>query len=545
MSVTRAAPNPTTGGPTTSAPVAAPKPQTTSSAPPPAPKAPKPDAFARGSSAAASRAGRPTAKTHVPANAPSMSRSQLTAQLAAGRTDPSQVDGRATGAAVDKAWLARQNRDIGKCIDHPPNTTHADATAKSLKDLKNTDPAVGKALKTVGGKIVERALVDGVKTPRSTDVNGSTGILGQHQAERAAHAYGKLSAADKKAFDGLMQNAGKGANGRPAPGADAQTERALMLKALGAGHSVEDVRKFAEGDKTATPPTTGIRGSNKEQLVQQTTPYDLDGAGKDEGLHQEYGNSCAPTVTKLVQMENDPIACRSFEMAPPAERARIRRQEEMAILQQDKHLPISREQLQAYDSQMESINLQMGVVRDMENASGISTVSKDERIAVARYVNGNKKFDPVLLGTALSKMKNMAPPLNNPSQLAEVRLVSQNRGMKSATAYGNASSTTGLNYSMNKVLGTPTDLSASLDDIARHAGAGRQVPLRVTTADGKGGHALLVQSHDAAKGYLVSDPMSGKTQWFTKAEMTSGAFGTAFSIDQSQLDGYYTDINKL
>ena len=488
---------------------------------------------------------------NAPAGAPALSKSEIAAQTLSTRP----ASGREGGSgSISLADVEKANTGPAQTADNPPNTAQAQATQKSLGEMKTKDAKVGEALATPGGQAVEKALVDGVEKPRSDGIAGQPGVLSKNQAERAAGAYAKLSPADKKNFDGLMAKAGTAPNGKPAAGADKQTEQALMLKALGAGRSVDDIKTFAEGDKTATPPTKGIRGQNAKELVAQTTPYDLDGTGKDQGLYQQYGNSCAPTVGMMLQHENDPIACRQYESASPEDRMSMRASEQANTLSKDNKSPLTREELAANNKRVDSLVDQVKGMHETEKKGGTPVLNADERATMYRYVNG-EEYNSDLLSSAKKKIEahksELKPPLTDSSQLQDMRKVGKNMGMDSAKAYQQREDVTGVDYHRYNVPDSTIARDKAITSIERDLAAGKQVPIGVSDETGSG-HAMLVQSQDPKKGFLVSDPMSGKTAWMSRNELRDGKFKEKFGLNPSKLSSYNVDttparqeVNKL
>lgn len=442
------------------------------------------------------------------------------------------------GITIDQ--VEKSNAGESKKVDNPPNTEAAKVATGKLDDLKKSDKATADALATPGGKAVEKALVSGVETPRAQLEAGQAGVISPHQAERAAKAYGALSKDDKAKFDDLMGKAGKGANGQPARGADPQREQALMLKALGAGHTVDDVKKFAEGEGKGKP---GIRGMNAEELTKQTTPYDLDGGGKDVGLYQQHGNSCAPTVAMMLEHENDPIKCREFELMSPADQAKAKATEQAKTLStSDGMKPLSRDELIKNGERLTGFDDQMDKMRK----SSSPLLNQDERAAMARYVNGvpADNNNTAALDSAKKKLAankdSLSPPLNAQSELDAMRTCSQNSGMDSIKAYQKRADVTGTDPHQYKVDNTDAGKEKAIGQIQTDLQAGKAVPIGVSTENG-GGHAMLAQQYDPKKGFLISDPMSGKTQWMTKDELKGGKFKEKFGIDQDRLSSVTVD----
>jgi hypothetical protein len=154
---------------------------------------------------------------------------------------------------------------------------------------------------------IVRALTLGVGQARTAASEGSEGILNQVSALAAARALVGMSPEMYKAMRGVLSG-GYGIKGPP-PGADAQTERALILKAIGAretrlkASSTEAGNAYAEIAAFAAY----IGGQNAQRLIERTSAIDLDGDGADEALQQAWQNTSAAAVLEMLRAESDPI----------------------------------------------------------------------------------------------------------------------------------------------------------------------------------------------------------------------------------------------
>jgi hypothetical protein len=148
-------------------------------------------------------------------------------------------------------------------------------------------------------------------------------------------------------FEALQQLLAR-AGGRPTGGAsraDADLERALILKAVGARRALLRASRLDEiakerGPLRATQAERAlaeirafaeeIRGERREELVRSTTLIDVDSKhntsradpldllevdtdADNDGLYQRYESSCAPTMAQLVLGEADPIFARALQ----------------------------------------------------------------------------------------------------------------------------------------------------------------------------------------------------------------------------------------
>jgi uncharacterized Zn-binding protein involved in type VI secretion len=112
---------------------------------------------------------------------------------------------------------------------------------------------------------------------------GSLGrILSANQAARAMEAFNKLSPEDKAKFTEMMNKA------------KSENERLYLLKALAAGHNVNDIDGFANR----------IRGQNDTWMKDNLK---LTGSSTGTGIQQQWSHSCNATMTQAVRGENDPM----------------------------------------------------------------------------------------------------------------------------------------------------------------------------------------------------------------------------------------------
>jgi len=129
-------------------------------------------------------------------------------------------------------------------------------------------------------------LASGVATPKTTSILGQEGVLGRRQAMDAARA---LTGIPQPAFDrvsALLDQAGKGPDGAVPEGANPDTERALILKAVAA-------RSASLGDAGSQDQALGelewfagaIRGQNRDSVIQQTSAIDVDDRVNSSGAN--------------------------------------------------------------------------------------------------------------------------------------------------------------------------------------------------------------------------------------------------------------------
>ncbi len=106
--------------------------------------------------------------------------------------------------------------------------------------------------------------------------------------------------------------------------------------------------------------------------------------------------------------------------------------------------------------------------------------------------------------------------------------------MDSAKAYQKRAGVTGTDPYQYNVPNTPEGKDKAISAMQKDLEAGKAVPLGAKHENG-GGHAMLAQSYDPKKGFLISDPMSGKTAWISKDELKDGKFKDKFGIPQDRL----------
>lgn len=115
----------------------------------------------------------------------------------------------------------------------------------------------------------------------------SIGIIGEAEALRGARKLEGMSNPDQHTFQGLLNNAGSG------------PERAFLMKALASGHSMKDIEAFAQTIH-GWAPSKLIHTIN---LADDTGPIDH----QQNGVKQQFADSCAPTSAQALRGEFDPI----------------------------------------------------------------------------------------------------------------------------------------------------------------------------------------------------------------------------------------------
>lgn len=165
---------------------------------------------------------------------------------------------------------------------------------------------------------IERDLVMGVGNSRienlKGDLKGMAGVLGVDDARRAAAALINMPEGEYKEISNVLAQAGQGGG----PKGSADTERALILKAVAARESAFGSPDWAEMARTKPgwhmPPTwevihfaEAIRGKDRSELIEKSTVQDLTSPQGTHALQQRFSTSCVPTSAQITQAESDPV----------------------------------------------------------------------------------------------------------------------------------------------------------------------------------------------------------------------------------------------
>ncbi|MCS7312491.1 MAG: hypothetical protein NZ742_06225 [Acidobacteria bacterium] len=179
-----------------------------------------------------------------------------------------------------------------------------------LRDLQGRHP------RRITDAIVH-TLTRGVADRRTHAQAGAEGILGLQQAIDAARALVNMPRSEYDRVVRLLQAAGQ-RYGLAVPGADAQVERALILKAVAArtdelsNPGLWDRLRMWIGMPTQAMGeiemyASQIRGTPRDDLIRRSTVLDLDGDAQAEALQQRFRTSCTPTSQQIARAEADPI----------------------------------------------------------------------------------------------------------------------------------------------------------------------------------------------------------------------------------------------
>lgn len=161
---------------------------------------------------------------------------------------------------------------------------------------------------------IVRSLVMGVGTSRTSASQGREGVLGQDSAIRAAKTLIDMPQSQYNLIASALNQAGQGGS----PQASAETERALILKAVAARDERLSNPNFLDyalmalglpmgGVSSILTFANQIRGMSRASLIENTSVLDLDNDGTDEALQQRFSASCGPTTAQITKAESDPI----------------------------------------------------------------------------------------------------------------------------------------------------------------------------------------------------------------------------------------------
>ncbi|WP_117209639.1 putative T7SS-secreted protein [Allorhizocola rhizosphaerae] len=177
-----------------------------------------------------------------------------------------------------------------------------------FEDLATAEDALRRGLRDVAGKAragaVRSAHVDAFDAVllANAGIDGSAreenGILSTARLARAAEKMGQLSEADRARMQALLESA------------RSEHERAYLMKALAAGHSLDDIARFAGI----------IHGKDDAWLRQQLSLVNPGSTGSVEyrgyPIEQFDGTTCGSTSIMIARAMNDPLYALSLTTAP-------------------------------------------------------------------------------------------------------------------------------------------------------------------------------------------------------------------------------------
>lgn len=502
---------------------------------------------------------------------------------------------------------AGQQRELAllKNVLAGPNADRALTTYSHLAAMAQQSPQAAQRLTPD----VREALVRGVSERRTSSDVGQEGILGGKQADEAAQALVSMSQADYKHVTDLLGQAANPGTKAPDRTADPQAERALILKAVAArGDRLRPSAQDAAAQKAGQVPVTesqralaevdkfagDIRGTARQQLVDDTTGLDIDSAntsnldplnlssggdtrGDNDGIYQRFEDSCGPTTSQLTRSEADPIYALQMHRAgfnnpdPKGPAA----QEQRAALEADRFydktgnlVPATPEQLAAYKrdgtlppgatmhnggSAVSRLGYgarqRLGPQLDAAQTAG--ALSGDQRTAIQDFING-KTLDPSqqkLLDAGLAVIRQRDGNHPTPAELDAMHADGLKRGagmILNGALEDIATPATHVHYRANWV-GQGGLNDTALTQIDQRLKAGQDVPIRVSDARNSGGHFMLlsdVRGTGDDRRYLLSDPWSGRTAWVSHKDIenpNSGFLKNQFALGWTQVSHFYTE----
>ncbi len=453
-----------------------------------------------------------------------------------------------------------------------PNGDRALHTLAGLEQMLQDDPEAASRLTP---DVVEM-LVGGVAERRSDSERGQEGVMGATHARHAAEALLEMSDEQYASTVALLQSAGMDGEGNAVEGANAGTEQALILKAIGARQErletniFQDIWSFfggeTESDEAMAEITTfaeTIRGMDRDELVRKTTLLDVhdentstvdprnptahldqdptndDQVGDNDALYQRYTDSCAPTTSQIVRGEVDPIyALRVHEVGDDPANATATAEEQRSVLEGNGGTAVSRLGQAAKSDLSDSMDAMQAagtLAPDQRNAVNLlvtggtmtpeQRVEADAAIEAIRAVNGGRPSEAEL-AAILSNIGKSGDGMVTAEALDQV--VTDNTGVA-------------FDYTDTESGGVTAD---DLDSIEQTLFDGGEVPIRVKWSSG--GHAMMIadvrRDESGNRSFLMSEPVSGATRWVSEADLQSGAFtqGT-FGIGNGTIRGYFTE----
>lgn len=220
-------------------------------------------------------------------------------------------------SAAEAAQLESILRDGGSLDTDAPIVKmllQSENAARALRTFIDLDPLRRANPDRITPTILQ-SLTLGVGRARTQASEGREGILGNDTALAAARALVAMRPEDYTQI-GLALGYAANDNGfAKGLNADAQTERALILKAVAAREEGLSHNNLAEyfGDQPSSACreiirfSGQIRGLNAKVLIERTSGIDLDGDGVDEAVQQKWQNASAPAVLQMLRAEADPV----------------------------------------------------------------------------------------------------------------------------------------------------------------------------------------------------------------------------------------------
>lgn len=448
--------------------------------------------------------------------------------------------------ALPPADRARERALLDRAVAGP-NGARAAATWSELETMRTRSRAAATRLTPE----VRETLVRGVSERRSADDLGIEGVMGRHQAVRAARTLVDMPRARYDEVTGLRASAGTGH--RVSPSADPQAERALLLDGV-AARSEALTRRGARGTAAMTELrdfAADVRGLPRNELIRTTTALDVSRAndsatsvtapgtrdvnGDNDGLTQRFETSCGPATAELARAELDPVYARQLhrEGLTSGSRTGSVADEQRRVLERGGGAARSRESVAAAHRAHDAIT-----------AAHLAPAN-DARVRT--YLRGERQSVEDLMAVSgdLETIRRVTP---GALPRADVDLIRRehgvSRGMELPPAL-DAVARRSVHGRYDVVAPSAGMSGTEVDRIARRLEAGGDVPLRLTDATNSGGHFLLVsdvRGTGADQRFLVSDPWSGRTAWVDRAALTTRgttAFDRNFGVGWDRVSHAY------
>lgn len=385
-------------------------------------------------------------------------------------------------------------------------------------------------------------LVLGVALPK---LEGQTlaeeGVLSVLQVERACHALTWMPQREYLRLSLLLEMSGD---------ASRLQQSFLLLEATAARADDFGMAQQVFGSSGDLAELEGFadqtRGMDRATLIEQTSVTQSGGGGT--GMIQKFTDSCGPTSAQVVRAEADPV-----------EALKLRQTGQLG--QDALDTDAAREQ----ESSLERHNAQTAVPRGrttvmntVNAALAGSGCSATEQKAIVDYMSG-APFDAAKFATAMPKLQSsMGASFPGADALRMVRESAGGTGVNAGLTPGQ------LTGEMNGPLGVDDPTGRNIQDLfdltlwnlfapAPPAGAGRQINAvnmtawnaRVTALldqaatkvergedvifivywNGGGGHFMTftnVRTVGGVREFLVHDPWTGTTSWFTQPNILAG-----------------------
>ncbi|MBL8951749.1 MAG: hypothetical protein JNK82_13285 [Myxococcaceae bacterium] len=489
-------------------------------------------------------------------------RAQTHAQLVFAGLAEDQISSTMSRLELLPPEAAQRELSLLKTAAAEPNGARAVAAWGAVHDLASESDGASARLTAQ----VREALVLGVAKARTPmDPTGQEGILGVESASRAAQALVEMP---EPAYDGVSRLLGQAAQGQAAsPKADAQTERALILKAVAARKErltapvagglfdkaldAAGLGGMVEALKEVSGFANDVRGMPQQELINSTTLLDVQsqvntgwvevgglGVGPDlatdnDGLYQRYGSSCAPTTAQLFGGELDPVAAmrahREGIIDPLGTGGTALQQRVLLTLAGGDSVTRHTDALSELDrNHIWDLGRQANLDPKVLNATW-------------SYLKGSTDLPDVALGRLgielIRRHSGGDPALERFGALRGEALKEAGSDTRDVVRM-----LTGKRLDYHEVW-SRSAIEEQLPAVDAELQAGRDVPISVGTNGKDSGHAMLlsdVRGTGAARQYLVSDPWSGKTALIPLAELVDPASkwpDKHFGIGWEQLKG--------